>query len=133
MRHANTLDVSKAALAVIDLQEVFRPAILEFKEIVARSVVMVRGAALLGIPTLVTEQYPQKLGKPVPEIPTHRQPETRAWEQQESRRTGRQNSMQTDGEVSRVQAQLFFYTLHALYCGIVLLLQCRLSSSGDIA
>jgi nicotinamidase-related amidase len=78
MRHPNTLDISKAALIVIDLQEMFRTAILDFDQIVARSIVMVRGAALLGVPILVTEQYPQKLGRTVAEILTHLPPETRA-------------------------------------------------------
>ena len=67
-RHENVLDVNKAAIVVVDLQEAFRQPIFEFDKIVARTAVVVQAAKLLGVPVLATEQYPQKLGATVPEI-----------------------------------------------------------------
>lgn len=62
------LHPDRAALVVVDLQEAFRPAIEGFERVVARSVRMVRGAIALGLPIVVTEQYPKGLGETVPEL-----------------------------------------------------------------
>ncbi|MFA4928335.1 MAG: isochorismatase family protein [Patulibacter sp.] len=58
----------RAVLVVIDVQTAFRPVIEDFARIAARSARMVQGARALGIPILVTEQYPDGLGTTVPEI-----------------------------------------------------------------
>ena len=68
MRHPALLNRKHAALAVIDVQEGFRPIIAEFDELAARVALTVQAAALLGVPVLVTEQYPKGLGRTVPEI-----------------------------------------------------------------
>ena len=65
------LDRSRAALVVVDLQEAFRPAVLDFEQVAANVSVLVRGARVLGLPTLVTEQYPKGLGRTVPEVAEH--------------------------------------------------------------
>jgi nicotinamidase-related amidase len=65
------LDRSRVALAVIDVQEAFRPVVLDFEEVVGNVAVLVRGARILGLPVLVTEQYPNGLGKTVPEVADH--------------------------------------------------------------
>ena len=65
------LDRSRAALVVVDVQEAFRPAVLDFERVAASVSVLVRGARVLGLPTLVTEQYPQGLGRTVPEVSEH--------------------------------------------------------------
>lgn len=62
------LNPDRTALVVVDLQEAFRPSIDGFDRVVARSVRAVRGAVALGLPVLVTEQYPQGLGETVPEL-----------------------------------------------------------------
>jgi nicotinamidase-related amidase len=62
------LDRGRAALAVIDVQEAFRPAVLDFDRVAANVGVLVQGARVLGLPVLVTEQYPKGLGETVPEI-----------------------------------------------------------------
>ncbi len=62
MRHPSLLDRKRAALAVIDIQEKFRPMMPDFDEIAARIAVMVQGCKLLNVPIIVTEQYPQGLG-----------------------------------------------------------------------
>jgi nicotinamidase-related amidase len=65
------LDRSRAALVVVDVQEAFRPAVLDFDQVAANVSVLVRGARVLGLPTLVTEQYPKGLGRTVPEVAEH--------------------------------------------------------------
>jgi nicotinamidase-related amidase len=62
------LDREAAALVVVDVQEAFRPAVLGFDEVVAATSVLVQGAAALGIPNVVTEQYPRGLGSTVEEL-----------------------------------------------------------------
>jgi nicotinamidase-related amidase len=65
------LDRSRAALVVVDVQEAFRPAVLDFERVVANVAVLVQGARVLGLPALVTEQYPKGLGRTVPEVAEH--------------------------------------------------------------
>lgn len=68
MKHGALLERKRAALAVIDMQEAFRPVIEDFDEIASRIALMVEGAAALGLPVIVTEQYPRGLGATVEEI-----------------------------------------------------------------
>jgi nicotinamidase-related amidase len=53
---------AKAALAVIDIQERLLPAIFEGERVVRNTVRLIKGARVLGIPILVTEQYKKGLG-----------------------------------------------------------------------
>ncbi|WP_022928719.1 hydrolase [Patulibacter americanus] len=62
------LNPDRTALVVVDLQEAFRPAIDGFDRVLERSIRAVKGAAVLGLPVLVTEQYPKGLGETVPEL-----------------------------------------------------------------
>ena len=71
MRHPSLLDHKRAALIVIDMQEKFRPVMANFDEVAERIAVMVQGCKLLGVPIIVTEQYPQGLGHTAPEIQLH--------------------------------------------------------------
>ncbi len=71
MRHPSLLDRSRAALAVIDMQEKFRPVMPDFDEVAQKISVMVQGCTILKIPILVTEQYPQGLGHTCSEIAPH--------------------------------------------------------------
>src|SRR5262245_66622615 len=57
-----------AALAVIDMQEAFRPAMSDFGEVAVRIGQAVEGARLLEVPVLVTEQYPKGLKHTAREI-----------------------------------------------------------------
>ena len=68
MRHENTLDPKQTALAVIDVQESFRQPIQDFSELAARVALVAHAAQLLGVPVLVTEQYPKGLGRTAGEI-----------------------------------------------------------------
>ena len=66
--HQHTIARESTALVVIDLQEAFRQAIPDFGEVVANVARMARGAQILGVPVLVTEQYPRGLGHTAEEI-----------------------------------------------------------------
>ena len=68
MKHPELLERKRAALVVVDMQEAFRPVIVGFAELVERISLMVKGALTLGIPIIVTEQYPKGLGRTVTEI-----------------------------------------------------------------
>jgi nicotinamidase-related amidase len=67
---AGKLDPERAALVVVDVQEAFRIA-PAFEGAAAGTATLVRGAEAVGIPTIVTEQYPKGLGKTVPEVAEH--------------------------------------------------------------
>ena len=57
-----------AGLVVIDIQECLLPAIFEKERVVQNALRLIKGAAVLGMPVLVTEQYPKGMGPTVPEI-----------------------------------------------------------------
>ncbi len=65
------LDPERAALVVIDVQEGFRRALADFDDVASATATMVRGASVLGVPIVVTEQYPKGLGETVPEVAEH--------------------------------------------------------------
>ncbi len=62
------LDISRAGLLIIDVQEAFRDAIGAFTTIAGRISVASRGFQILGTPIFVTEQYPKGLGDTAEEI-----------------------------------------------------------------
>ena len=68
MPHENTLELRRAALAVVDVQESFRPHVPDFAELAARVALVAHAARLLGVPVVVTEQYPKGLGRTAAEI-----------------------------------------------------------------
>lgn len=68
MPHPKILDINKTALVVVDLQEAFRSPINDFAQIAARASIAVRGFQVLGLPVIVTEQYPKGLGRTAEEI-----------------------------------------------------------------
>ena len=62
------LEINTTALIVIDIQERLFPVMHE-KEKLLRSVIkLIKGAQVLEIPVLFTEQYPKGLGPTLPEI-----------------------------------------------------------------
>jgi nicotinamidase-related amidase len=65
---APKLDPGRAVLVVIDVQEGFRKAIPGFPRIAAATATMVRGADAIGLPIIVTEQYPKGLGSTAGEV-----------------------------------------------------------------
>jgi nicotinamidase-related amidase len=65
------LDRARAALVVVDVQEAFRKAVAGFDDVARQAAILVQGARALGLPVVVTEQYPRGLGDTVPEIAAH--------------------------------------------------------------
>jgi nicotinamidase-related amidase len=65
------LDRDRAALVVVDVQEAFRKALPDFDKVAGAAAKLVQGAEALGIPIVVTEQYPRGLGATVPEVAEH--------------------------------------------------------------
>jgi nicotinamidase-related amidase len=59
------LDAARSALLVVDIQERLAPAIAESEQVVARTRILIEAARRLGVPLLVSEQYPQGLGHTV--------------------------------------------------------------------
>jgi nicotinamidase-related amidase len=70
------LDRDRSVLLVVDVQEAFRRAIPNFDSIASAVATLVRGAGELGVPVVVTEQYPKGLGATVPEVAEHLPEET---------------------------------------------------------
>jgi nicotinamidase-related amidase len=66
-----TLDRERAALVVVDVQEAFRPAVEDFDGVVENTRRLMEGAKILGVPVVVTEQYPKGLGATVDEVAEH--------------------------------------------------------------
>jgi nicotinamidase-related amidase len=68
MLHENTLSGEGSVVLVVDVQEAFRDAIGNFSTIASNIARAVSGFDLLGLPILVTEQYPKGLGPTAEEI-----------------------------------------------------------------
>lgn len=62
------IDPRHALLLLVDLQEKLMPAMHEPRPVIANALILLTAASRLGVPTVVTEQYPQGLGHTVPEI-----------------------------------------------------------------
>ena len=59
---------AKAGLVVVDIQERLLPAIFEKERLVQNALRLIKGAAILGVPVIATEQYRKGLGATVPEV-----------------------------------------------------------------
>ena len=70
MRHSALLDRGQTVLVLIDLQEGYRKALHAWARVTAASALLLRGSDVLGIPILVTEQYPQGVGSTAAEVRT---------------------------------------------------------------
>jgi nicotinamidase-related amidase len=61
------LERGRAALVVVDVQEAFR-AYDSFEGVAQACAKLLQGARLMGLPALVSEQYPKGLGHTAPEV-----------------------------------------------------------------
>lgn len=68
MNQVRQLSREAAALAVIDMQEAFRPVMPDFGEVASRIAKAAEGARMLEVPVIVTEQYPKGLKHTAKEI-----------------------------------------------------------------
>lgn len=62
-RHESTLTRSSSLIVVIDVQEKLLPAITKTDSLIVGIVTLLKGAQILDIPVIYTEQYPKGLGK----------------------------------------------------------------------
>jgi nicotinamidase-related amidase len=62
------LQSEQCALLVIDIQEKLLPPIFQKEQLVGNSQLLIRAAAILKIPALVSTQYAKGLGATVPEV-----------------------------------------------------------------
>ena len=62
------LEVEESQLVLVDYQARLMPALFEAPAVLANAVRLAQLAALLRVPTFVTEQNPSKLGASVPEL-----------------------------------------------------------------
>jgi nicotinamidase-related amidase len=67
-RRAMLMKAPQSCLLVIDIQGRLAPAVVGRDRIVANTGVLMRAAARLGVPVMVSEQYPKGLGPTVPEV-----------------------------------------------------------------
>jgi len=68
MLRADRLDVDRAFVLVIDLQEKLLPLIREQERIIAAGRKLLDGVRIVELPVLVTEQYPKGVGRSHPTI-----------------------------------------------------------------
>jgi nicotinamidase-related amidase len=68
MMTTELLDRNRSALVIIDVQEKLFPHVHDHERILARLDLLISGAKLMGIPLLLTEQYPKGLGKTIEPI-----------------------------------------------------------------
>jgi nicotinamidase-related amidase len=61
------LERDRATLIVIDVQEAFRPY-ESFARVASAAATLLEGARILGVPAIVTEQYPKGLGHTAAEL-----------------------------------------------------------------
>ena len=62
------LDRERAGLVVVDVQDGFRRAVPDFERVARATATLVEGAETLGVPIVVTEQYPKGLGATATEV-----------------------------------------------------------------
>jgi nicotinamidase-related amidase len=65
------LQADRTTLVVVDVQEGFRGAIPDFERVAKATATLVEGAEALGVPIVITEQYPKGLGGTAPEVAEH--------------------------------------------------------------
>jgi nicotinamidase-related amidase len=62
------LAADRTALVVVDVQEGFRQAIPDFEQVARATATLVEGSKLMGVPIVITEQYPKGLGNTAAEV-----------------------------------------------------------------
>jgi nicotinamidase-related amidase len=65
------LKPDRTTLVVVDVQEGFRRAIPEFERVARATATLIEGAGIIGVPVVLTEQYPKGLGDTAPEVAEH--------------------------------------------------------------
>ncbi len=68
IRHPQLLSRDDCLLLLVDLQTPFLSGVVERERVIARCELLAHACAILGVPTLVTVQYAEKMGGVIPEI-----------------------------------------------------------------
>jgi nicotinamidase-related amidase len=68
MMSSGLLDRKESVLVVIDVQEKYIPHLYEGARVIEAARRLIEGAKLVGVPVLVTEQYPEGLGHTTPAL-----------------------------------------------------------------
>lgn len=68
MPAASVLKRDNAVLVVVDIQARLAAAMAKREQVIARTKLLLRVAAIVGLPVLVTRQYPKGLGDTEPEV-----------------------------------------------------------------
>ena len=68
MNKSGILEKGKTVFVMIDIQEKFVPVIHDINRVISNASVLLKASKILGIPLIVTEQYPQGLGKTVSDL-----------------------------------------------------------------
>lgn len=71
MTHARFLERDRSIVLLVDYQEAYRGKLFQEDRAVAAAARLVEAAGILGIPVLLTEQYPKGLGRTRAEIEEH--------------------------------------------------------------
>jgi nicotinamidase-related amidase len=69
-----TLNQEDSVLLIIDIQEKLIPAVNQSEQVIKNAYILLTTAQKLGIPVIATEQYPNGLGKTVPNLSSHIDP-----------------------------------------------------------
>ena len=64
------IDRQGSVLLIVDIQEKFVPAIHDFNHMLRNGILLMGAAARLDVPMLMSEQYPQGLGRTIPDLAT---------------------------------------------------------------
>ncbi len=67
-RSPQLLDAARSQLVIVDVQERFGGVVPDLPKVATRAALLAKAAARLGVPVLVSEQYPKGLGKTVAEV-----------------------------------------------------------------
>jgi nicotinamidase-related amidase len=78
--HERLLAAARSVLLVIDLQESYRDKLHEGPRVIRATTRLLDAAAALGIPVLLTEQYPKGLGATRKEVARHLPPDCARFE-----------------------------------------------------
>jgi nicotinamidase-related amidase len=65
------LQRDRTTLVVVDVQEAFRRAVPDFERVAKATATLIEGAEALGVPIVISEQYPKGLGETAPEVAEH--------------------------------------------------------------
>lgn len=63
-----TLNRNDTLLFIIDIQEKLAPVVDKKEMVIKNNIILIKAARILGLPIIVTEQYPKGLGATIPEI-----------------------------------------------------------------